>query len=63
VEQGEEFVIDRAGKPVAVLSRFDPPPRRRREPGRWKDHRVLLEGWEADLPLDVWDVHRESEPA
>ena len=30
VEKGEELIIARAGKPIAVLSRYEPPPRKRK---------------------------------
>jgi prevent-host-death family protein len=39
VEQGEEVVIARHGRPVAKLVRYVPPSRR--EPGSWRK----LEGW------------------
>jgi prevent-host-death family protein len=41
VEQGEEVVIARNGRPVAKLTRITPPSHR--EPGSWR----TLPGWEA----------------
>lgn len=35
-ERGEETIIARDGKPVARLIPYDPPPQKRRVPGRWK---------------------------
>lgn len=51
VEDGEEVVITRHGKPVAQIA---PPPaeRRRVRLGGMKDRIVLLPGWDAPVDLD-----------
>jgi prevent-host-death family protein len=36
VEAGEEIIIGRAGKPVALLSPFKAPKSVKRKPGAWK---------------------------
>ena len=51
VEEGQEVVITRHGKPVAQIS--PPPPRRRKvRLGAMKDRIKLLPGWDAPIDLD-----------
>lgn len=52
VENGENVVITRHGKPVAQLSA--PPPERRRQVqlGGMKDRIQLLPGWDEPIDLD-----------
>ena len=51
VEQGEEVVITRHGKPVAQIA---PPPRERRKIqwGAMRDRIRLLDGWDEPVDLD-----------
>jgi len=46
VEDGEEIVIARAGKPVATLSRYEKP-RRRRRGGFMKGEIWLADDWDS----------------
>jgi prevent-host-death family protein len=52
VEDGEEVVITRHGKPVAQLA--PPPPERRQQArlGGMKDRIQLYKGWDAPIDLD-----------
>jgi len=51
VENGEEVVITRHGKPVAQISA--PPPKRRQvKLGGMKDRIEFLPGWDAPIDLD-----------
>ena len=51
VEEGENIVITRHGKPVAQLA--PPPPERRRvRLGGMKGRIQLLEGWDAPIDMD-----------
>ena len=51
VEDGENVVITRHGKPVAQIA--PPPPERRRvRLGGMKDRIRLLPGWDASIDLD-----------
>jgi prevent-host-death family protein len=51
VEQGENVIITRHGKPVAQIG---PPPAERRQVrlGRMKDRIRFLPGWDAPVDLD-----------
>jgi len=51
VLKGEEVIISRAGKPVAVLVAYDPK-RRPRKPGALRGH-VHIRGDFDDLPNDI----------
>jgi prevent-host-death family protein len=50
VERGEEIVIARAGKPIAVLSPYVPPERQPRVPGIWKGQVWMSDDFDAPLP-------------
>ena len=50
VEDGEQVVITRHGKPVAQLA--PPPERRQVRLGGMKDRIQLLPGWDAPIDLD-----------
>jgi prevent-host-death family protein len=63
VEQGEEIVIARAGRPVARLVPERPqPPRRRPEPGSAKGQFVIHEAFYDDLPDDLLDLFEGKDP-
>jgi prevent-host-death family protein len=51
-EQGEEVIIARAGKPVAKLVPYGPPPKACRKGGQWKDKVWMAEDFDA-LPDDI----------
>jgi prevent-host-death family protein len=51
VEAGERVVIARAGRPVAVLSAYQPSVRKRRL-GQFRGQGRVLEGFD-DLPEDI----------
>ncbi len=50
VERGEEIVIARAGKPIAVLSAYVPPESQPRVPGIWKGKVWMSDDFDAPLP-------------
>jgi antitoxin (DNA-binding transcriptional repressor) of toxin-antitoxin stability system len=52
VENGENVVITRHGKPVAQLSAPAPERRRRAQLGGMKDRIQLLPGWDDPVDLD-----------
>lgn len=60
VEAGEDIVIDRAGKPVALLSKVIPPAAPVPVPGALKGQIWFAADYEDDLPLDMWDVYRDD---
>jgi len=58
VEQGEQITIARAGRPVAVLSRFEPEVRPPRVPGGDKGRIVIGPDFDEPMPeFDGWDPH------
>jgi prevent-host-death family protein len=60
VEQGEEIVIGRAGKPVAKLVPYKPV-RRPRIPGAWKGQVWMADDFD-ELPPDIDRAFRGLEP-
>ena len=63
VERGEEVVIARAGRPVATLSKYAPPPKRKLLPPGSLKH----EGWwiadDFDDPIDdMFEALADDEP-
>ncbi len=50
VERGEEIVIARAGKPIAVLSPYVPPEAQPRVPGIWAGKVWMSDDFDAPLP-------------
>ncbi len=64
VEKGEEVIIKRAGKPVAVLSKYDEG-RIRRKPGAFQGKIVIHDDFDL-LPQDLMEAFGmvgENEPA
>jgi antitoxin (DNA-binding transcriptional repressor) of toxin-antitoxin stability system len=60
VEAGEEVIIARAGKPVAVLSRYTPPARRIGPPGALKGEVWMADDF--DAPMDeLFDALRDDD--
>jgi len=51
VLQGEEVIIKKAGKPVAVLNKYDPH-RVKRAPGALKDQIVIADDFD-ELPIEI----------
>jgi prevent-host-death family protein len=60
VENGEEIVIDRAGKPVALLTQVPEQPRLRRRAGALKGQIWMSDDFYDDLPLDMWEALRQD---
>lgn len=64
VEAGEDVVIARAGKPVAMLSRYVPPRRRIGPPGALQGQGWIADDFDApfddlfDLPLEPRERER-----
>ncbi len=52
VQQGEEIVVAKAGKPVARLVPLEPPPPRR-VPGEAKDEVIISDDFDDPLPDDL----------
>jgi prevent-host-death family protein len=53
VAEGEEIVIGKAGKPVAVLSKYKPPEKGLRKPGAWKGKAKIKAGfYKADKEIE-----------
>lgn len=54
VEAGEEIIIARAGKPVALLSQYKPPAKPVREPGSMKGKIKIKPGfYKADKEIEA----------
>jgi antitoxin (DNA-binding transcriptional repressor) of toxin-antitoxin stability system len=62
VERGEEFVIDRAGRPVAMLSRAPVPSEPQREPGALRGRIRMSPDFDDDLPEEVLAAFRGELP-
>ena len=56
VEQGEEILIARAGKPVAKLVPIDDRPLRRREPGSMRGQFDVPDDFNDPLPDEILDL-------
>lgn len=54
VEQGEEVIIKKAGKPVAVLKKYDNS-RKERKPGAFADKIIIREDFDS-FPSDLEEV-------
>jgi antitoxin (DNA-binding transcriptional repressor) of toxin-antitoxin stability system len=63
IENGEEVVIERGGKPIArVIAIHDPPRKGRRTLGQWKGRVRMSDDFDAPLPeveLAAWYGDRE----
>lgn len=59
VEQGEDLVICRAGKPIAQLRRYVTP--RRRQGGQWTGLIRIGEDFDQPLPENIDRAFREGE--
>jgi prevent-host-death family protein len=62
VENGEEIVIDRAGKPVALLTRVPEQPRPRRQAGALKGQIWMADDFDDDLPADILAAFNGEHP-
>jgi prevent-host-death family protein len=61
VENGEEIVIARAGRPVARLVRYTPVAKPRK-PGGWKGKVWIADDFDADLPEEIAAAFRGERP-
>lgn len=53
IEQGEEVIIERHGKPIARLVPYQKKVTQKRQPDRWKDKIEIHDDFDAPLPDDM----------
>ena len=58
VEQGEEIILARAGKPIARLVRFEQPKRPNRVGGQWRGKIRMSDDFDAPLPEEIEKAFR-----
>ena len=56
VEAGEEIVIGRAGKPVAMLVPYRDAAAGPRQPGAWKGRVWIADDFDDDLPTELMEA-------
>jgi prevent-host-death family protein len=63
VAKGEEFVIAKAGKPMARLTKFDEgvPPKQIPFGQNLLGFKILSEDWEEDIPIELFDDEAKDE--